>query len=976
MTQLAVLAAVTVETAAAMLSNSVVQVDYTLRKSPAYRSREVSVRCWCPACNAVHKRTLADSERGIPATMPGFVLSEKEVLAPDPGVRADNLGGIALRIGGERVPAREVARIRRPRAVVLEAERPIPGARPLEFGVGAVSNWFYIVEHEGLRQAGIKKNSKDEGRRFFPDSGLTMRRTPPCCIGLASDGMPVTVSLMRDFDAAAEVTNSPCMWRREGADVFEREASAREDAMRAATLSVVINLDPPKRESEGMRYRFVRIDDDDDSKKKEFDAVGYVMEGGLVLVPSSLTGEQIARISKIEAKMPGGKSVRLKFEGAYAEWNALALRFDGDAPAGLGRLSVAPGVPERPFDATAWQVVVENENGRIRVDARRGLLNGVHVVRDGALMPSFAADCAIRDHGDKAMEVLMTEDGRVLGMRLARRYSQSRWHSDVERVPCSLLARMLSERPYNPEFAPRIEDERNRLVWLGVETVELTAALAREKKAQSEMDDYNRPPLVTEVYPGSPADKAGILVDDILVAVRREGMADQPLRADRSRGNFDAKWFFEGSYGGEPPWPNVENSVNKLLTQHGVGARLKLVYLRGGERREADIVLEAAPVHYKNAKRARNRALGLSVADLTFEVRRFFKFADDAPGVVIAKVKPGSPAQVAGLRPCELVTDVNGEPVKGARDFAAKVKGVRDLTLSVRRLAETRVVRIRVNPEQRKDAPCSLETTSTGVRMLRGGKVLWNFEIDTPEGRPFFHPLSLPSGKPLTEARPKDHVWHLGYWFSWKYVNGVNYWEPGDKERRGVEPQGRTRVVKKSVSSDGPACVVTLELEYAPRETGKVALRESRTVTVDPPGQDGGYAITTRHEFTAVEDVSLDRTPPHGSVASGKWGGGYAGATLRIAAEQAAAFAVRGSAGGASSADVTGREAKSVDFTDPATGEGVTFTQLAAPASGKFYVWPDRRMVNPSPVYDGPLSLKAGERLSLAYKLEVHARAE
>ena len=117
-------------------------------------------------------------------------------------------------------------------------------------------------------------------------------------------------------------------------------------------------------------------------------------------------------------------------------------------------------------------------------------------------------------------------------------------------------------------------------------------------------------------------------------------------------------------------------------------------------------------MHYKNAKRARNRTLGLSVADLTFEVRRFFKFADDAPGVVIAKVKPGSPAQVAGLRPCELVTEVNGAPVKGARDFAAKVKDVRDLTLSGRRLAETRVVRIRINPKTAA-VPGNVEKTET-----------------------------------------------------------------------------------------------------------------------------------------------------------------------------------------------------------------------------------------------------------------------
>ena len=710
MTQLAILAAVTVETAVAMFSNSVVQVDYTLRKSSASRNRDVSLNCWCPACNTTHRRTAGDSERGVPATMPGFVLSPTEVLAPDPGVRAANLGGIAIRIGGERVAAKEVARIRRPRAVVLEAERPIPGVRPIEFRAGVVSNWFYIAEHEGLRQAGIKKYSKDEGKRFYPDIRLTMRKAPPCCIGIAADGSPVTVSLMRDFDASAAVTNPPCQWKREGADTFEREASAHEDALRAAALPVVINLEPPKREEQGMRYHFIG-GYDDESKKKEFDAVGYVMDGGLVLVPSALTGEQIGRISKIEAKLPDGKTVRLKFEGAYADWNALALRFDGQEPAGLGRLSVAPGAPERPFDTTAWQVVVLNENGRICADARRGVLNGMRVARDGALMPSFAADSAVTDNGEKAMEVLLTEVGRVLGMRLSRRYSTSRWHSDDENVPCALLSRLLSERPYNPEFAPRVEDDRNRLVWLGVESVELTTALAREKKAQSEIENYSRPPLVTEVYPGSPADKAGIRVDDILIAVRREGMAEQPLRADRSRGNFDAKWFFESPYGGgEPPWPDVENSVNKLLTQHGVGARLTLVYSRGGERREAEITLEAAPVHYKNAKRARNRTLGLSVADLTFEVRRFFKFADDAPGVVIAKVKPGSPAQVAGLRPCELVTEVNGSPVKGARDFAAKVKDVRDLTLSVRRLAETRVVRIRVNP---KTATVPVEKTET-----------------------------------------------------------------------------------------------------------------------------------------------------------------------------------------------------------------------------------------------------------------------
>ncbi len=270
-------------------------------------------------------------------------------------------------------------------------------------------------------------------------------------------------------------------------------------------------------------------------------------------------------------------------------------------------------------------------------------------------------------------------------------------------------------------------------------------------------------------------------------------------------------------------------------------------------------------------------------------------------------------------------------------------------------------------------AALRVERTGTGVAAWRGDRLLWNLEIDTPEGRPFFHPLSLPSGRILTDLRPPDHVWHLGYWFSWKYVNGVNYWEPADPGRRGCEPEGRTRVTRRDVDVDGPACRVRLRLEYGPRGSGDAVLSEARDVEIVPHGADGGYSITARHRFTALADVTLGRTPPHGSVASGRWGGGYAGATLRLAPDVAASFAVRGSSGGATPAECTARETGWLDFSDPETGEGVEFAQLEAPASARFYLWPDSRMVNPSPVYAEPLSLRKGETLDLAYRLRVRA---
>ena len=217
----------------------------------------------------------------------------------------------------------------------------------------------------------------------------------------------------------------------------------------------------------------------------------------------------------------------------------------------------------------------------------------------------------------------------------------------------------------------------------------------------------SRGALVTRVMPGSPAAKAGLLEGDILLSARlKTSHSKRSLEDGDSSDGFDWSGYF-GAFESEDedmlgmmfdaeysPWPNVEQGVNRVFTSFGIGKRVVVAYARDGERKEVELTLEQAPVHYQTAKRIKNKDLGIKVSDMTFEVRGYFKLDDKAPGVVVVKVQPGNPAAIGGVRPLEIITHVNNEPVTSAKDFAKKVKGQKHLTFSVRRLAATRVVRI------------------------------------------------------------------------------------------------------------------------------------------------------------------------------------------------------------------------------------------------------------------------------------------
>jgi type 1 glutamine amidotransferase len=166
------------------------------------------------------------------------------------------------------------------------------------------------------------------------------------------------------------------------------------------------------------------------------------------------------------------------------------------------------------------------------------------------------------------------------------------------------------------------------------------------------------------------------------------------------------------------------------------------------------------------------------------------------------------------------------------------------------------------------------------IALLQDGKVLWQFNYGTNAAKPCFHPLAPPGCPVLTAYRPADHPWHRGLWFSWKYINGTNYWEEDPKT--GLS-QGRTEWQEPRIETRADfSARLVMDLTYRPAD-GTPVLTEHRIIEVAAPDAGGTLRQDWDMTFRAGDkDVVLDRTHLPGDPGGGVAWGGYAGLGIRI----------------------------------------------------------------------------------------------
>ncbi len=183
--------------------------------------------------------------------------------------------------------------------------------------------------------------------------------------------------------------------------------------------------------------------------------------------------------------------------------------------------------------------------------------------------------------------------------------------------------------------------------WLGVYTQPLTDDFATYWELEK-----TGGLIISTVVAGSPAANAGLQPGDVIVAFN-----EIPIRAKLDREVL---------------------GFTQLVREAGAGQETNIVIVRNGERQEKTILLGTRPIMARDAEEFEDPIFGLTVRELTTDVRIALNLSEDVQGVIVRRVRSGSVAQLARMRPGVIILTLGNFPTPTLLDFQEAVERVQE----------------------------------------------------------------------------------------------------------------------------------------------------------------------------------------------------------------------------------------------------------------------------------------------------------
>ena len=181
--------------------------------------------------------------------------------------------------------------------------------------------------------------------------------------------------------------------------------------------------------------------------------------------------------------------------------------------------------------------------------------------------------------------------------------------------------------------------------WLGIDIQVLTRELAEALNVADQTGVR-----VTQVYPDTTAEKAGLKVGDLIVKLDGEEIPAEQM--------------------------GDEEVLPSLIRQYDIGAEVKLGLIRNGKPMDLSVKLETSPKPARDYPRHEDDEFEFVVRDIAFSDKTDGKVEEGESGVCVESVSEGSWAALAGLRTGDVIAEIGGKKLNNLADLKAAMTDV------------------------------------------------------------------------------------------------------------------------------------------------------------------------------------------------------------------------------------------------------------------------------------------------------------